>query len=341
MSITLEQKKNIIELRNDGYSHPKISDKLNITRDQVRDFCRTNSAKSMGLNTNIKYIYQLPKGHVCKACGKEYIRKESETNSLKYCSANCKEIAKEKRKQETMRKECKTCGKVFIRTYGMQEYCSKECRTITKVCEYCGKEFTRPNKLLFRNQKCCSIKCSGASVAESHEQYYKRFSDIHKGHIVPIEIYTRADNELTVLCLDCGNKTTRKAHHYVTGKKLGCKNCGHIYSTGETRIEEWLKEKNINYITQYKFKSLSCLKPLRFDFGILNKDNAIELLIEYDGVQHFEPRKQFGGTNFLEEQQAKDRMKNEYVIANDIPLLRINYKQKDNIENILEEMLIN
>lgn len=341
--LTLEQKETIIELRNTGNSYPKIADKMDITRDQVRDFCRTNTALSMGLNPEIKYVSQMPKEHICTVCGKGYRKKESDINSIKYCSANCKELSKEKRKQENIRKKikkCNKCGKDFLPNSNLQLYCSKECRTITKTCEHCGKEFTRLNKSTLRNQKYCSTKCQGESRAKSHEEYYKRFSDIHKGHIVPIERYTRSNNELTVLCLDCGNKTTRKAHQYVTDKKLGCKHCSSINSTGEIRIEEWLKENNVNYSTQYKFDDLVYEQPLRFDFGILDECNSIKLLIEYDGVQHFEPRKQFGGEKFLEEQKMKDRMKNEYALANDITLLRINYKQKDDIENILEKILI-
>lgn len=342
MALSLEQKEIIIELRNAGNSYPKIAEKMDITRDQVRDFCRTKSAITMGLNTNVKYVSQLPKERICETCGESYNKKESGISSNKYCSTNCKEVANEKRKQETILKKikkCKKCDKEFLPN-GSQVYCSAECRSVTKTCKYCGKEFTRLNKSCFRNQEYCSHKCEGASKSETHEQYYKRFSEIHKGHIVPIEKYTRADNELTVLCLHCGNETTRKANQYVTDKKLGCKHCGRINSTGEIRIEEWLKENNVNYLTQYKFDDLVYKQPLRYDFGILNKDNSIKLLIEYDGVQHFEHRKQFGGKKFLEEQRTKDKMKDEYALANGIPLLRINYKQKEEIENILEEKII-
>jgi len=340
MAITLEQKKNVIELRNKKYSYEKIADKLSIKKDQARDFCRTKTAIEMGLVYEYK---RKPRNqYKCKYCNKKYIKEDSDIKSIHYCSRECKEKENEKRKQETINKKkrvCEKCGREFISNSNSQKYCSKECRTIILVCKQCGKEFKRINRESARGQKYCSCKCEGESKSQSHEEYYKRFSEIHRGHIVPIEKYTRADNELTVLCLDCGKETTRRAHKYVTGRKTGCGYCVKTNSTGELRIEEWLKQNNINYLTQYSFEDLTIKNPLRFDFAILNKDNSLQRLIEYDGVQHFEPRKQFGGKEFLEEQRMKDRMKNEYTLVNGIPFLRINYKQKDDIEKILERSL--
>lgn len=342
MALTLKQKEKVIELRNTGYSYNEIAKILIITRDQVRDFCRTKTAITMGL-IKTKYVGQTPKTHTCELCGSKYLKKESDINSDKYCSSKCKSDAREKKKQEAIlkkTKQCKKCGNDFVANSNLQEYCSKECRTITRVCEQCGNEFKRVYRRQSINQRYCSVKCVGEAKSESHEAYYKRFSEIHKGHIVPIEKYVGADNELTVLCLDCGKETTRRAHKYVTCRKSGCKHCGKVCSTGESRVEEWLKENNINYLTQYSFDDLVVEQPLRFDFAILDKDNNLKHLIEYDGIQHYEPRKQFGGKEFLEEQRTKDKMKSEYALVNDIPLLRINYKQKEDIENILEEKLI-
>lgn len=341
MALTLKQKQKVIELRNTRYSYNKIAKILIITRDQVRDFCRTETAIEMGLVYEYK---RKPRNqYKCKYCNKKYIKEDSDIKSIHYCSRECKEKENEKRKQETIlekTKQCKKCGNDFVAHSNLQEYCSKECRTIILVCKQCGKEFKRINRESARGQKYCSNKCEGEAKSESHEAYYKRFSEIHKGHIVPIEKYTRADDELTVFCLDCGKETTRRAHKYVTGRKSGCKHCGKVCSTGELRIEEWLKENNINYLTQYSFDDLVVEQPLRFDFAILDNDNNLKHLIEYDGIQHYEPRKQFGGKVFLEEQRTKDSMKSEYALVNHIPLLRINYKQKEDIENILEEKLI-
>ena len=76
-----------------------------------------------------------------------------------------------------------------------------------------------------------------------------------------------------------------------------------------------------------------------FDFLILNKDNSIFCLIEVDGVYH----SKLIGKNAeerLEKRQMIDKIKNKYCKDNNIPLLRINYLQFKNIEEILKQYLI-
>lgn len=74
----------------------------------------------------------------CKICGKKFTRKY---NNEKYCSSECKNIAKKQQmklissktytqnKKNTSHKTsiCKYCGKPFIKQHGNQKYCSKKC----------------------------------------------------------------------------------------------------------------------------------------------------------------------------------------------------------------------
>ena len=64
--------------------------------------------------------------------------------------------------------------------------------------------------------------------------------------------------------------------------------CGCLSSKGKLKIEKILKENNINYSKEYKFKDLKGINggQLRFDFAIFNEDNQIDFLIEFDGRQH-------------------------------------------------------
>ena len=59
------------------------------------------------------------------------------------------------------------------------------------------------------------------------------------------------------------------------------------------------------------------------------------MCIEYDGIQHFEPIKLFGGEKEFLKTQKKDRIKNEYCINNNIRLIRIS-----NVNDV-EKLLIN
>ena len=85
---------------------------------------------------------------------------------------------------------------------------------------------------------------------------------------------------------------------------------------------------------EYTFKDLKGIRGgcLRFDFAILNKDNSLIELIEFDGEQHF---KEISGLwkdcYTLEERQANDNLKNEYCKNHNIKLVRIPYTQINNI----------
>ncbi len=69
-------------------------------------------------------------------------------------------------------------------------------------------------------------------------------------------------------------------------------------SYGEIKIEEILEAAGLDYQEEYIFPNLksSNNKPLRFDFVIFDDTGDIDFIIEYQGIQHYEPRAKFGGT---------------------------------------------
>jgi hypothetical protein len=109
-------------------------------------------------------------------------------------------------------------------------------------------------------------------------------------------------------------------------------------SKGEQKIRHWLNNNNINNKLQYTFNDLLSDKgnPLRFDFGILDKNNKLKLLIEYDGEGHYK-EKPFGKDSY-KLITYHDQLKNEYCNRNNIQLVRIPYWKFDDIENILGEI---
>lgn len=91
-----------------------------------------------------------------------------------------------------------------------------------------------------------------------------------------------------------------------------------------------MQENNINFKKELTIKYKD--KIYRFDFAILNNNNSIVALIEYDGFQHFYYNNRGWNTkeNF-EKQQQTDIIKNEYAQINNIPLLRIPYTDLEKI----------
>ena len=151
------------------------------------------------------------------------------------------------------------------------------------------------------------------------------FFNIHKGNIVPLELYQGSDIKLKAMCLHCGNEMSRMARQYIGSYKYGCKHCAHK-SIGENLIAEWLDTQGIEYQRQHSFTDLIYKKPLYFDFAVIDS-GEVKLLIEYDGEQHHEAIEFFGGEAGLEQTKERDNLKDEYTKQNNIHLLRINNKK--------------
>lgn len=124
---------------------------------------------------------------------------------------------------------------------------------------------------------------------------------------------------------DCGNIISVKGAHLTAGV---VNSCGCLKeSVGEYKIRTILENNNIPFLREVKFNDLKDKQLLRFDFAILDSDNRIVKLIEFDGKQHT-------NTNSLwhtESLKKHDIMKNDYCKKHNIPLLRISYTDINNI----------
>lgn len=98
-------------------------------------------------------------------------------------------------------------------------------------------------------------------------------------------------------------------------------------SRGEIKIEEILQQAGLIFEEEYIFPDLvsSSGRPLRFDFAVFDDNNELEFLIEYQGIQHYEPKSKFGGFAGLRKQQYNDMKKREYCKKHQIPLVIIPY----------------
>ena len=109
-------------------------------------------------------------------------------------------------------------------------------------------------------------------------------------------------------------------------------------SRGERLIENYLKKIHCDYRTQYVDLRCRDKRALPFDFAIFS-DSALFGLIEFDGIQHFEPVDKFGGFEGFEKTQYHDKLKTSFCNNNNIPLLRIPYFLEDEVEDILRDFI--
>lgn len=133
---------------------------------------------------------------------------------------------------------------------------------------------------------------------------------------------------------ECGSVVSIPASNLKIGKT---ESCGCINSKGEEAVSKILRELNIEYISQKTFKELyGKNKPLRFDFYL----PIYNTCIEYQGIQHYEPRFGSDKNGYFQIQQEYDKKKVEYCKNNDIKLVIIPYTdlKKINKEYILEKI---
>ena len=105
-------------------------------------------------------------------------------------------------------------------------------------------------------------------------------------------------------------------------------------SRGEVKIEQILRFSNMNFKQEYSFPDLIAPSghPLRFDFAVFDDNDDLMFLIEFQGVQHYEPKSVFGGYSGLRKQQYYDMLKREYCRKHDIILLAIPYTDEGRID---------
>lgn len=129
------------------------------------------------------------------------------------------------------------------------------------------------------------------------------------------------DKRVKWICqCECGNLVEVQANNLKSGHT---KSCGCVNSLGEKIIGDILRENNIIFQKEFVFTDLP---TRRFDFGIINNNNELLYLIEFDGKQHFRFNHTWHQTQEeFELAQKRDQEKNEYCITNSIPLIRIPY----------------
>lgn len=108
--------------------------------------------------------------------------------------------------------------------------------------------------------------------------------------------------------------------------------CIKISSKGERKIKDFLINNKIFFEEQ---KRLDTIKKAPYDFFLPDYN----LLIEFQGRQHYEPVEKFGGEKQFEIQQEIDKRKNSIAKEQGYNILYISYKDINSIDEILVQRL--
>lgn len=159
----------------------------------------------------------------------------------------------------------------------------------------------------------------------------------HYGHLTVIakDMKSANDHHVRWLCqCDCGKIVSVSSNNL---RNYEVQSCGcSKRSFGEEEIERILRNNNIDFIEEYfDLSALELIgennRCLRFDFAILDSQKNVIRLIEFDGKQHFLSIKKWGGEEALQKRQAYDKIKNNYALRKNIPLVRLPYSLKGKI----------
>jgi hypothetical protein len=184
-----------------------------------------------------------------------------------------------------------------------------------------------------RCPSCAAISRHQTTLYQRKNKFYKQCNKIHKNKYKYFDDYINTRSKIKVYCKIHKESFLIKAGSHAEGQ--GCALCHS--SVGESIIRSFLLKYNIDYQCEYSFTDCNSNKgfPLRFDFYLPEYNSCIE----YDGLQHFQQVRNDTQEDFLY-RQSNDKIKDEFCKNNNIKLIRINYKQQDQIYQILNNQLL-
>lgn len=255
--------------------------------------------------------YDLLKGYRCKTCATKDVMDKlrlpfnlvvEELNYLGFILLSDKYVNVDAR----INVKCKTCNHIFESSF-------KSLKNGTK-CPECYKEIRKQNSIIPYEQRLEYVRSFGFDI------------------LTPKEEYVDGGQKVNLLC-DRGHEYSASLHDFKTGNR--CPRCRK--SKGEVEVSRILDSLHIGYETQYRIKECKFYNCLPFDFYL----PSYNLLIEYDGKQHYE-LESFGLDmwNFVDI-KMRDTVKNIYCKNNNIELLRIPYWDFNKIEDIIKNKINN
>lgn len=192
---------------------------------------------------------------------------------------------------------------------------------------------TTPKTLLRHPYSCleCVKERLHKQYAKTHNQFIQELNKVNPD-IVVLDKYHNCKTKIKCHC---------KIHDFIWDasptkllyRKTGCPKCS--TTSGEQKLCQILDNMGYTYELQKKYPDCKHVLPLRFDCYI----PSLNLLLEYDGETHYQiiPYSSNMEINIkrFEQQQRNDQIKNEYCQKHNIPLIRIPYWEKNNMEEFL------
>lgn len=201
------------------------------------------------------------------------------------------------------------------------------------LCQSCKKTFMAPAMMVVAKKTGCPhcVNSKRGKYMQSPTYLTDLLKDRHDGEKYKwLESY-KGDNKIRHwIRHECGHEYEARPNDFQQG--YGCPRCHTIGSGngqhGISRLRRLL-ENRFEFSEEVSFGTRCMyIAPLRFDIHV----HSLNLIIEYDGWQHFEPR--FGPDTEAKRANFKttvkrDRIKNEFMRSSGFNFLRIPYTLSD------------
>ena len=211
-------------------------------------------------------------------------------------------------------------------------------------CLLCGDAYPKRINDLLHNHGCRSCNSTGlvSKTFRTTESLKQEVDDITYGEYLLLGEFVSTRGKTEFYHIECESKFFMKVHGFVTlGQR--CPFCctsarGKILSNPIKDIIKYLNENGFKFELEKTFKGLISEETnslLPFDIFL----PQVNMLIEYDGQQHFFPVPILGGKEWFEQCKINDAIKNKWATDNGFELLRIPYTKRGKIKSILQGKL--
>lgn len=290
---------------------PKTIDFINKCVQKKGNIYDYSLVEYLGSKTKVKIICkehgifeQSPNSHLsknygCPKCSKFYFERKSTDDFIK-----------ESNKKHN-----------FKYDYSLSEYVSNKTK-VKIICKDHGMFEQVPNNHVSKGHGCpkCSTKYKDTNkfISESNIKHNNKYD-------YSLSKYENSNSVVKIICKDHGIFEQRSSSHT---NGVGCPRC--CDSKGEAYISSILKDNDVYYHTQHRFDDCKLDKKLVFDFYLPDH----KICIEFNGKQHYESIKYFGGDEYFEIQKIRDEIKKEYCTNNNLNLIVIKFNEnKEDYKN--------
>ena len=214
-------------------------------------------------------------------------------------------------------------------------------KKIALRCKVCGHEWEAlPDNVVHQKGGC--PECAKKRLSDMHfhtEEFVRsQLAEINPD-VELVGSYKGMLERVRARCRKCGYEwepITANLYYEREGHVSTCPKCNRSY--GEKAIENYLISHSIAYEPQKKFDGLVGTggRLLSYDFFLLEYN----VLIEFQGEQHYKPIDYYGGEENFQVQQAHDSLKADYASSHGHRLLAIPYKELGRIEEILDAFFV-